>query len=168
MGLPKETPGYTLKKQKCTGKLENDKRPILRSLVDDLKIICIVKKKQKKQAKNTLQDESVHVSLTMIKRRLHAHNLRGFTTRCKTLLSLKNRKASSSSQNTEKMKPVELWNKDLWTDEIKINLYQRESVTWSQSDWAALQLLKARLKAERPHKKTWSESGCSEGLGEHL
>ncbi len=45
------------------------------------------------QIKNTLQEVGVCVSKSTIKRRLHQSEYRGFTTRCKPLVSLKNRKA---------------------------------------------------------------------------
>ena len=53
------------------------------------------------------------MSKSTIKRRLHQSEYRGFTTRCKPLVSLKNR-------------PLQFWNNILWTDETKINLYQSD------------------------------------------
>jgi hypothetical protein len=44
------------------------------------------------QIKNTLQEGGVSVSKSTIKRRLHQSKCRRFTTRCKSLVSLKNRK----------------------------------------------------------------------------
>ncbi len=80
-------------------------------MVDDRRIIFLVKKTPFTtvgQIKNTLQEVGVCVSKSTIKRRLHQSEYRGFTTRCKPLVSLKNRKNI------------------LWTDETKINLYQSD------------------------------------------
>ncbi len=65
-------------------------------MVDDRRILSLVKKTPFTtvgQIKNTLQEVGVCVSKSTIKRRLHQSEYRGFTTRCKPLVSLKNRKA---------------------------------------------------------------------------
>lgn len=67
-------------------------------LVDDQKIICVVNKNLAEQVKNALQDVGIHVSLSMINRRLYDLILRGFSTRCKTLLSLRNKRPGCTSQ----------------------------------------------------------------------
>uniref|UniRef100_A0A8C5MSN8 Transposase Tc1-like domain-containing protein n=1 Tax=Leptobrachium leishanense TaxID=445787 RepID=A0A8C5MSN8_9ANUR len=77
------------------------------------------------QIKNTLQEVGVCVSKSTIKRRLHQSEYRGFTTRCKPLVSLKNRKARLEFAK-HLTKPSQFWNKILWTDETKINLYQSD------------------------------------------
>lgn len=58
-----------------------------------------------------------------MKRRLHESKYKGFTTRCKPLISLKNRKASIEKHLK---KPAQFCNSILWTDETKINLYQND------------------------------------------
>ena len=50
------------------------------------------KNEGKKQKTNTLQEVGVSVSKSTIKRKLHQSEYRGFSTRCKPLVSLKNRK----------------------------------------------------------------------------
>ncbi len=88
-----------LKKKECTGELSNTKRPgrpRKTTVVDDRRILSLVKKTPFTtvgQIKNTLQEVGVCVSKSTIKRRLHQSEYRGFTTRCKPLVSLKNRKA---------------------------------------------------------------------------
>lgn len=65
--------------------------------MNEQKIICTVKKKlfmTAHQIKNALQDEGIHASLSMIKRRLHYQNIGGLTTRCKPLVGLRNRQTS--------------------------------------------------------------------------
>ena len=49
-----------------------------------------------------------------------------YTTRCKPLVSLKNRKTRLEVCQTTSKKPVQFWNNVLWTDETKINLYQND------------------------------------------
>ena len=45
--------------------------------------------------------------MSTIKRRLNDHHLRGFITRCKPLVNLKNRKARLQFTETHKKKPAE-------------------------------------------------------------
>ncbi|KAJ8288409.1 hypothetical protein COCON_G00010680 [Conger conger] len=91
VGVSKSTVWHIVKKQERTGELSNGKRsgrPRKTTVVDDEKILSIVKKKPfstAEQIKNTLQNVGVDVSTTTIKRRLHQHNFRWFTTRCKPL-----------------------------------------------------------------------------------
>ena len=57
------------------------------------------------------------------------HELRGFTTKDKPLVSFKNWNARLDlSQKTSK-KSLKFWNKSLWTDETKMNLYQTDEKT---------------------------------------
>ena len=92
VGLSMLNVGFILKKQVNTGKLENGKRAgkaRRTSLVNEQIVICMVKKNPlmtEQQVKNALQDAGGHVSFTI------------FTTRCKPLVSLKNRKTGCSSQ----------------------------------------------------------------------
>ena len=78
------------------------------------------------QIKNTLQEVGVCVSKSTIKRRLHQSEYRGFNTRCKPLVSLKNRKTRLEFAKQHLKKPLQFWNNILWTDETKINLYQND------------------------------------------
>ena len=93
--------------------------------MDDRRIISLVKKNPFTtvgQIKNTLQEVGVYVSKSTIKRRLHQSEYRGFTTRCKPLVSLKNRKTRLEFAKQHLKKPLQFWNNILWTDETKINL----------------------------------------------
>ena len=98
LGVAKSTIWNILKKKELTGELSNTKRPERprkTSVMDDRIIISQVKKNPFTtvgQIKNTLQEVGVCVSKSTIKRRLHQSEYRGFTTRRKPLVSLKNRK----------------------------------------------------------------------------
>ncbi|XP_067109751.1 intraflagellar transport protein 57 homolog isoform X1 [Osmerus mordax] len=93
LGVAKSTVGYILKKIERTGELSNTKRPgrpRKTTVVDDRRIISLVKKNPFTtvgQIKNTLQEVGVSVSKSTIKRRLHQSKYRGFTTRCKPLIT---------------------------------------------------------------------------------
>ena len=56
----------------------------------------------------------------------HQSLYRGFTTRCKPLVSLKNKKARLEFAKQHLKKPSQFWNNILWTDDTKINLYQSD------------------------------------------
>ncbi len=104
-------------------------RPRKTTVVDDRRILSLVKKTPFTtvgQIKNTLQEVGVCVSKSTIKRRLHQSEYRGFTTRCKPLVRLKNRKARLEFAKRHLKKPSQFWNNILWTDETKINLYQSD------------------------------------------
>ena len=132
LGVAKSTVWYILKKKERTGELSNTKRPgrpRKTSVVDDRRILSLVKKNPFTtvgQIKNTLQEVGVSVSKSTIKRRLHRSKYRGFITRCKPLVSLKNRKARLEFAKKHVKEPVQFWNNILWTDETKINLYQND------------------------------------------
>uniref|UniRef100_A0A8C5Q3N9 Transposase n=1 Tax=Leptobrachium leishanense TaxID=445787 RepID=A0A8C5Q3N9_9ANUR len=121
-----------LKKKECTGELSNTKRPgrpQKTTVVDDQRILSLVKKTPITtvgQINNTLQKVGVCVSKSTSKRRLHQSEYRGFTTRCKPLVSLKNKKARLEFAKQYLTKPSQFWNKILWTDETKIKLYQSD------------------------------------------
>ncbi len=95
LGVAKTTVWNILKKKERTGELSNTKRPgrpRKTTVVDDRIILSLVKKNtlhNSCQIKNTLQEVGVCVSKSTIKRRLHQSEYRGFTTRCKPLVSLK-------------------------------------------------------------------------------
>ncbi len=132
LGVAKTTVCNILKKKERTGELSNTKRPgwpRKTTVVDDRRILSLVKKTPFTtvgQIKNTLQEVGVCVSKSTIKRRLHQSEYRGFTTRCKPLVSLKNRKARLEFAKRPLKKPSQFWNNILWTDETKINLYQSD------------------------------------------
>ncbi len=132
LGVAKTTVWNILKKKERTSELSNTKRPgrpRKTTVVDDRRILSLVKKTPFTtvgQIKNTLQEVGVCVSKSTIKRRLHQSEYRGFTTRCKPLVSLKNRKARLEFAKRHLKKPSQFWNNILWTDETKINLYQSD------------------------------------------
>lgn len=54
----------------------------------------------------------------------HEYKYRGFTIRCKPLVTLRNK--NIKVEFARKLKePVQFWGKSLWTDEIQINLKGR-------------------------------------------
>ncbi len=132
LGVAKTTVWNILKKKERTGELSNTKRPgrpRKTTVVDDRRILSLVKKTPFTtvgQIKNTLQEVGVCVSKSTIKRRHHQSEYRGFTTSCKPLVSLKNRKARLEFAKRHLKKPSQFWNNILWTDETKINLYQSD------------------------------------------
>ena len=127
--MAKSTVWNIRRKKECTGELSNTKRPgrpRKTTVVDDRIILSLVKINPFTtvgQTKNTLQKVGVCVSKSTIKRRLHQSKYRGFTTRCKPLVSLKNWKTRLEFAKRHLKKPLQFWNNILWTDETKINLY---------------------------------------------
>ena len=65
------------------------------------------------------------VSVSTVRRRLHEQKYRGYTRRCKPLISKKNRKARLDFAKKYRDEPHKFWDKVLWTDETKINIYKR-------------------------------------------
>ena len=132
LGVAKSTVGYILKKKESTGELNNIERlgrQWKTTKVDDRRILSLVKKNPfttSTEVKNTLEKVGVSLSKSTIKRRLHECKYRGFTTRCKPLVTFKNRKARLDFARKHLKKPPMFWNKILWTDETKINLYQND------------------------------------------
>lgn len=112
LGVAKSTVWYILRKKERTGELGNSKRPerLRKTTVgDDRRILSMVKKNPfttSTQVKNTLQEVGVSVSKSTLKRRLHESKYRGFTTRCKPLISLKNRKVSLDFAKKHLKKPA--------------------------------------------------------------
>lgn len=132
LGVVKSSVWNILKKKEHTGELSNTKRPgrpRKTTVVDDKGILSLVKKNPFTtvgQINNTLQEVGVCVSKSTIKRRLHQSEYRVFTTRCKPLVSLKNRKTRSELAKQHLTTPLQFWTNILWTDETKINLYQSD------------------------------------------
>ena len=99
LGLPKSTVWNIIKKKESTGELTNRKgtgRPRKTSTADDRRILSIIKKNPQtpvRQIRNTLQESGVDLSMTTVCRRLHEQKYRGYTARCKPLVSRKNRMA---------------------------------------------------------------------------
>ena len=124
--MAKSTVWNILKKKKNAQQHQKTRKT---TVVDDRRILSLVKKNPFTtvgQIKNTLQEVGVCVSKSTIKRRLHQSEYRGFTTRCKPLVSLKNRKTRLEFAKQHLKKPLQFWNNILWTDETKINLYQND------------------------------------------
>ena len=98
LGVAKSTVWNILKKKERNGELSNTKRrgrPWKTTVVDDGRILSLVKKNPFTTVghiKNTVQEVGVCVSKSTINRILHQSEYRGFSTRCKLLVSLKNRK----------------------------------------------------------------------------
>ncbi len=117
-----------LKKTETSGVLNNRRRsgrPRKTSAVDDRNIVRAVKKNPKTTVSditNNLQRAGVKVSQPAVRRRLQEQKFRGYTRRCKPLISNKNRKARLESAKKYRDEPHKLWDKVLWTDETKINL----------------------------------------------
>ncbi len=111
LGVVKTTVWNILKKKERTSELSNTKRPgrpRKTTVVADRRILSLVKKTPFTtvgQIKNTLQEAGVCVSKSTIK-----SEYRGFTTRCKPLVSLKNRKARLEFAKRHLKKPSQFWN----------------------------------------------------------
>ena len=121
-----------LKKKETTGVLSNRRRtgrPRKTTAVDDRNIVRAVKKDPKTTVvdiSNHLQRRGVKVTLSAVRRRLHEQKYRGYTRRCKPLISKKNKKARLEFAKKYRDKPQKFWDNVLWTDETKINLYQND------------------------------------------
>ncbi len=90
-----------LRKKETTGVLSNTPRTgrsWKTSAVDDRNIVTAVKKYPKptvSDISNNLQRAGVKVSQSTVRRRLHEQKYRGYTRRCKPLISKKNRRRAS-------------------------------------------------------------------------
>ncbi len=90
-----------LRKKETTGVLSNTPRTgrsRKTSAVDDRNIVTAVKKDPKttvSDISNNLQRAGVKVSQSTVRRRLHEQKYRGYTRRCKPLISKKNRRQAS-------------------------------------------------------------------------
>ncbi len=88
-----------LEKKEATGVLSNINQtgiPRKTTAVDDRNIVRAVRKDPKttvSEISNNLQRAGVKVSQSTVLRRLHDHKYRGYTRRCKPLISKKNWKA---------------------------------------------------------------------------
>ncbi len=146
LGVAKTTVWNILKKKERTGELSNTKRPgrpRKTTVVDDRRILSLVKKTPFTtvgQIKNTLQEVGVCVSKSTIKRRLHQSEYRGFTTRCKPLVSLKKEGQIRVCQTTSKkaftvleQHPMDRWDQDQlvpeWWEEKSME--KERNCSWS-------------------------------------
>ena len=73
-----------------------------------------------------LERPGVKVSQSTVRRRLGEQKYRGYIARCKPLISNKNRKARLEFAKKYRDEAQKFWDKVLWTDETKINLYQSD------------------------------------------
>ena len=157
LGVAKSTVWSILRKKESTGELSNAKRPgrpRKTTVVDDGRIISMVKRNPfttANQVNNTLQEVGGSISKSTIKRRLHESRYRGYTARCKPLISLKNRKARLDFAKKHLKKPAQFWKNILWTDETKINLYQNDG---KRKVW------RRRQEAHDPKHTTSSVKHC--------
>ncbi len=132
LGVARSTVGFILQMKESTAELNNIKRPgrpRKTTKVDDRRIISLVKKNPfitSTEIKNTLEEVGTSLSKSTIKRHLHECKYRGFTTRCKPLVTFKNRKARLDFARKHLKNPPMFWKKILWADETKINLYQTD------------------------------------------
>ncbi len=147
LGVAKTTVWNILKKKECTGELSNTKRPgrpRKTTVVDDRRILSLVKKTPFTtvgQIKNTLQEVGVCVSKSTIKRRLHQSEYRGFTTRCKPLVSLTKQEGQIRVCQTTSKKaftvleqhPMDRWDQDQlvpeWWEEKSME--KERNCSWS-------------------------------------
>ncbi|XP_078267289.1 transmembrane and coiled-coil domain-containing protein 6 isoform X2 [Rhinoraja longicauda] len=127
LGLPKSTVWSIIKKKESTGELTNRKgtgRPRKTSTADDRRILSVIKKNPQtpaQQIRNTLQESGVDLSMTTVCRRLHEEESKGYTARCKPLVSCKNRMAWLHFAKKYSKEQTQFCKKVLWTDETKIN-----------------------------------------------
>lgn len=132
LGIASTTIWKVLKKKETTGVLSNRRptgRPRKTTVVDDRNIVRAVKKTPKTSVSditNDLHSAGVKVSQSTVGRRLREQKYRGHTTRCKPLISCKNRKARLKFAKKYRDEPQKFCNTILWTDETKINLYQSD------------------------------------------
>lgn len=104
-------------------------RPKATTVYDDRKIVRSINKNPKATATdlaNIMKESGVHIHPQTVRNRLHSVGYRGSIARCKPLISVKNRKARLEFGKTYASKPIEFWNKVLWTDETKINMFQSD------------------------------------------
>jgi hypothetical protein len=122
LGIASTTIWNVLKKKETIGVLSNRRRtgrPRKTTVVDDRNIVRAVKTTPKTSVSDITND-------LRCKGRLREQKYRGHTTRCKPLISSKNRKARLKLAKKYRDEPQKFWNTILWTDETKINLYQSD------------------------------------------
>ncbi len=110
-----------------------------------------MKKKPLHNINRNQEYSGTSLSKSTIKRCLHECKHRGFTTRCKPLVTFKHRKARLNFPRKHLKKPPMFWNKIIWTDETKISLYQTDG---KRKVWRKLSN-SSRSKARHFKCQTW-------------
>ena len=100
-----------------------------------------------REVASELRTTGVDVNVSTVRRRLHEYKYRGYTSRCKPLISAKNRRMRLQFAQKYQNEPTAFWNRVLGTDETKINMFQ--------SDGKA-HVWRKRGKAEDPKNTTMS------------
>ena len=133
LGIPKSTVWFIINNKKTTGELNYVKRPgKLRktNVVNDQRTHSMGRKPpwQQPNRSRTLSwmQEMMCQCLPYIKLKTNQQDYRGRTTRCKPLMSQKNRKSRLWFAKKHLKEPQEFWNKVLWTDETKFNMQQSD------------------------------------------
>ena len=116
LGAAKSTVWNILKKKERNGELSNTKtpeRPRKTTVVDDRRIIF----PEEKPLHNSWPDQEHSPGMCQSQQsREDQSEYRGLTTRCKPLVSLKNRKTRLELAKQHLKKPLQFWNNILWTD----------------------------------------------------
>lgn len=118
-----------------TANLPRTGRPKVTSVTDDNMIRHMVKKNPKvtgPEIQQSLLKVGVPVSVQTVRNRIHAAGLNACRARCKPMISSKNRQARLEFARNHIDKPLSFWEKVLWTDETKINMFQSDgkSTVW--------------------------------------
>lgn len=130
--VAKSTVQAVIQRFRATGSTVNQPRtgrPRKTSATNDNHIRCMVKRNPKIAApeiNQTLQEVGVSVSDQTVRNRIHEAGLRGYRAKKKPLISAKNRKARLEFARNHVDKPVSFWDKVIWTDETKINMFQSD------------------------------------------
>lgn len=104
-------------------------RPRATSATNDNLIRLLVKKNPKVPAPEVnqrLKQLGVSVSDQTVRNRIHEAGMRGCRARQKPFISVKNRKARLEFARNHVDKAESFWDKVLWTDETKINMFQSD------------------------------------------
>ncbi len=143
-----------LKNRETTDVLSNRPRtgrPRKTSVVDDRNIVTDVKKDPKTTVsviRNNLQRAGVKVSQSTVRRRLHEQKYRGYTWRCKPLISKKNRRQASKILGQSFM---DWWDKDWplpkWLERLKFG---------GKKDLLMIPNIKAHLKPSGGNVMAWA------------
>jgi transposase len=143
--VTKSTVSFVYKKFEEFGSTTNratSGRPRATTRTDDRAISRMAKKNPKVTAaeiNKVLRSSGVTVSNQTVRNRLYAVGLKGRRARCKPLISKKNKKVRLEFARNHIDKPVSFWEKVLWTDETKLNMFQSDGkcTVWRESGKAA-------------------------------
>ena len=80
------------------------------------------------EVNQALKDAGITISDQTIRNRLHDAGFMGRRARCKPLISAKNRRARLEFARAHVDRPKSYWEKVLWTDETKINMFQSMAI----------------------------------------